>query len=112
MSAEKRRRGERGGRQRWVLWVAEQREGNAFFLWVVFVLEQLFKTVTASHIKIAAFPSSCRGNHVSTGRARIWEGGNKELKKEEGPIEGEMPPPPPSSAGLFSLFGFLFYFKT
>ena len=77
-----------------------------------FFLKQLFKIVTASHTKITAFPSPCRGNHVSTGRGRNWKGGNKELKKEEGPMEGEMPPPPPSSAGLFSLFGFLFDFKT
>ena len=108
MSAKKCQRGEQGGQRRWVLPVAEWWWGNAFFLWVVFVLKQLFKIVTASHIKIAAFLSSCRGNHVSTGRGRNWKGGNREMKREEGPIEGEMPPPPPSSAGLFSSFRFLF----
>lgn len=94
MSAKKRRQGERGGQRHWVLRVAEW-EGERFLpLGCWGFLKQFFKIVTASCIRIAAFPLSCRGNHVSTGRGRNWKGGNKEMKKEEGAIEGETPPPP------------------
>lgn len=63
------------------LQVAEQREEHTLFLWVVFgyFFKHLFKILAASHVKIAAFPSSCRGSHVLTGRGRDCKGEKKEM---------------------------------
>lgn len=72
-----------------------------------FFKKDLFKIQTGLHIKIAAFPSSCRGSHVSRRRARDCKPENKETKKQEKPTEGEMSPPPPSCPGHSPSFRFL-----